>query len=402
MYCVRPITADAWWVGGEDRRLALFENAFPIPRGISYNSYLILDEKTILMDTVDSAVSGQLQENLDHLLAGRPLDYVVVTHAEPDHCATLGLLLERHPETTLVCNSRSAAMIGQFFQCDLSSRSLLVKEGDSLSTGRHTFTFYLAPMVHWPEVMVVWDETDRVLYTADAFGTFGALGGNLFADEVDFSRDWLDDARRYYANIVGKYGAQVQALLKKTAGLDVALLCPLHGPVWRRDLPMILEKYQQWSTYTPECSGVAVFCGSVYGNTEHAALQLASRLSQAGVRDVRLYDVSSVHPSYLVAEAFRCSHLVFAASTYNGGLFTPMEDLLRDLTAHNLQNRTVALIQNGSWAPSAGNVMRELLSKCKNTTILEPVMTLRSALTQAQLPELDALAQAILDSLSRG
>ena len=402
MYCVRQITSDTWWVGGEDRRLALFENVFPIPRGVSYNSYLILDEKTVLMDTVDSAVSEQLMENLDHLLGERGLDYVVVTHTEPDHCATLGRLLERYPGVTVVCNPRSQTMIRQFFRRDLSGQTLLVKEGERLETGRHALTFYLAPMVHWPEVMVAWDETDRALYTADAFGTFGALGGNLFADEVDFPRDWMDDARRYYANIVGKYGAQVQALLNKTAGLDIALLCPLHGPVWRRDLPVILEKYRQWSTYTPECAGVAVLCGSVYGNTEHAAWQLACRLSQGGARDVRMYDVSRLHPSYLVAEAFRCSHLVLAASTYNGGLFTPMEDLLRDLTAHNLQNRTVALIQNGSWAPASGGVMRELVSKWKNTAVLEPVVTLRSALAQEQLPELDALAQAILDSLPCG
>ena len=270
-----------------------------------------------------------------------------------------------------------------------------MKEGDTLTTGRHTFTFAMAPMVHWPEVMVTYDAADKVLFSADAFGTFGALNGNIFADQVNFERDWLDDARRYYTNIVGKYGVQVQALLKKAAALDIACVCPLHGPIWRQNIDWFVSKYQQWSTYTPEDRSVAVFCGSVYGHTENAAEIVANRLAEKGVRDIRLYDVSHTHVSDLVSEAFRCSHLVLASSTYNGGIFTPMETLLLDLKAHNLQNRTVAIIDNGTWAATAGRQMAEIIGSMKNMTLMEETIHVKSAVKEAQRAELEALADRL-------
>ena len=322
MHCVTNIHEDLYWLGGSDRQLAKFENVFPIPRGVSYNAYLVLDEKTVLLDTVDKAVGERFFENLEFALAGRPLDYVVVNHMEPDHCATLGELLRRWPGAQVVANAKTVPMVSQFFDCDISNRAVVVKEGDTLCTGRHTFTFLMAPMVHWPEVMVTYDAADKVLFSADAFGTFGALNGNIFADQVDFERDWLDDARRYYTNIVGKYGAQVQSLLKRAAGMEIQMICPLHGPIWRENLEWFLEKYQRWSTYTPEDRGVAIFCGSIYGHTENAAEILAARLAERGVKNIALYDVSHTDVSYLVSEAFRCSHLVLASATYNGEIYT--------------------------------------------------------------------------------
>ena len=395
MYCVQPITTDLWYLGASDRRLDLFENVFPIPRGTSYNAYLVLDEKTVLLDTVDKAAGEQFQENLEHCLQGRPLDYVVVNHMEPDHCATLCEVLRRWPEAVVVGNAKTLAMIEQFFCVDVAGRSVTVKEGDTLNTGRHTFRFLMAAMVHWPEVMVTYDETDKILFSADAFGTFGALNGNIFADQMHFERDWLPDARRYYTNIVGKYGVQVQALLKKAAGVEIEMICPLHGPIWRKDIAWFLDKYQKWSTYTPEERAVAIFCGSVYGHTENAACILANRLAEKGVGDIALYDVSHTDVSQLVGEAFRCSHLVFASSTYNNGIFTPMENLLMDLKAHNLQNRTVALVENGSWGPQAGKLMGELLSGMKNMRVLEGTVTMKSSVKEAQRQALESLADAL-------
>ena len=399
MYCTKKIYEDLYWVGGNDRRLALFENIYPISRGVSYNSYVLLDEQTVLLDTVDRAINDLFFENLEHVLAGRTLDYVIVNHMEPDHCASLAELVLRYPEIKIVCNAKTLGIIRQFYRFDADSRALIVKEGDTLSTGKHTLTFVMAPMVHWPEVMVTYDTTDKTLFSADAFGTFGALNGNLFADEVNFETEWLDDARRYYTNIVGKYGPQVQALLKKAAGLKIRMICPLHGPIWRENIGWFLDKYQHWSSYTPEDQSVVIAAGSVYGNTMNAAEILAGMLADRGVKNIKLYDVSNTHPSVLVSEAFRCSHLVFAGSTYNNGIFTPMETVLLDLAAHNLQNRTVALIENGTWAPVSGKLMRELVEKMKKTQILEPSITLRSSLKEEQLSALEALADAIAQSL---
>ena len=399
MYCVKAIHPDLYWVGANDRRLALFENVYPISRGVSYNSYVLLDEKTVLLDTVDKSVSDQFFENVAHVLNGRRLDYLIVNHMEPDHCGTIEQLVLRYPEVKIVCNAKTVQMIKQFFTFDIDSRAVLVKEMDTLCTGRHTLAFVMAPMVHWPEAMVTYDTTDKVLFSADAFGTFGAINGNLFADEVNFETEYLDEARRYYTNIVGKYGTQVQTLLRKAATIDIQTICPLHGPVWRKNIGWFIDKYVKWSTYTPEENAVMIAYASVYGNTANVADILASKLADAGVRNVKVYDVSNTHPSVLVAEAFRCSHLVFASTTYNAGIFVTMETLLHDIVAHNLQNRTVALIENGTWAPTAGGLMRKLLSGLRGIDILEDSLTVRSSLKEDQLEALDRMAAAIAASV---
>lgn len=399
MYNVRKVTEDIVWVGASDRRLALFENIFPIPRGVSYNSYVLLDEKTVLLDTVDASVAGQFFENLEHVLDGRKLDYLIVNHMEPDHCAMIGDLVRRYPEVQVVGNTKTFGMIKQFFGTDFAERAVTVKEGDTLSTGAHTLHFVMAPMVHWPEVMVTYDEKDKVLFAADGFGTFGALNGNIFADEVDFDRDWLDDARRYYTNIVGKYGASVQALLKKASGLEIAVICPLHGPIWRENLGYILEKYQKWSTYEAEDQAVVILYATMYGNTASAADALAGRLAAKGVKKIAVYDVSNTHVSELISEIFRASHVVFAAPTYNGGIYPVMENLLADMKALAVQNKTVALMENGTWAPTTAKQMREKLAELKNVTILDAQITIKSAMAPEQEGQLEALADAIVASM---
>ena len=399
MYCVKQVTSDMVWVGGSDRRLALFENIYPIPRGVSYNAYLLLDEKTVLLDTVDRSVSDIFFENLEHALNGRKLDYLVVNHMEPDHCGTMQELVLRHPEVKIVCNAKTLKMIHQFFSFDIDSRAVLVKEMDTLVTGRHTLAFVMAPMVHWPEAMVTYDATDKVLYSADAFGTFGAMNGNIFADEVNFETEYLADARRYFTNIVGKYGTQVQALLRKAATIEIKMICPLHGPIWRKNIGWFIDKYVKWSTYTPEEEAVMIAYASVYGNTENAANILASKLADAGVKNVAVYDVSMTHPSVIVAEAFRCSHLVFASTTYNAGIFATMQTALDDIVAHNLQNRTIALIENGSWAPMADGLMRKKFAGLKNVNLLDSSVTIHSSVKDDQLAQLDALANALLTTM---
>lgn len=399
MYCVRKITDDLTWLGANDRRLALFESAYPIPEGISYDAYLLSDEKTVLLDTADKAVAPRFLENLAHALGGRPLDYLVVNHMEPDHTATLEDVLLRHPETKVVLNQKTLSMVKQFFDFDIDARAILVKEGDTLATGRHTLTFLMAPMVHWPEVMVTYDMTDKTLFSADAFGTFGALNGSLFADEVNFERDLLPPARRYYTNIVGKYGAQVMALLNKMSSLEIKTICPLHGPIWRENIVCFIEKYQKWATWQPEEKGVVIAYASVYGHTENAADIVATALSERGVRNIVMYDVSVTDPSYVLADCFRYSHLVFAAPTYNSGLFTTMDTLLRELSAHGLRERTVALIENGTWAPQSGKHMRAILDEMKDLTILENSVTFKSSVKAPEESELRALADTIADSM---
>ena len=399
MYCTRKVTEDLIWVGADDRRLACFEGVYGVPDGVSYNSYLLLDEKTVLFDTVDKAVYSVFLENVAHALNGRKLDYLVVQHMEPDHAATQELLLSRYPEAKIICNAKIQTMMKQFLGCDLSERTILVKEGDTFSTGKHNLTFVMAPMVHWPEVMMTYDLTNKILFTADAFGTFGALNGRLFNDEADFFAENLDEARRYYTNIVGKYGAQVQAVLKKAAKLEIALVCPLHGFVWRSHFGDFLEKYLLWSSYTPEEKSVLLAYASVYGHTENAANILACKLNERGVR-VRMYDTSVTPASYIVSDAFRCSHLVFAATTYNAGVFVTMEQLLHDIAAHNLQNRKVAVIENGSWAPTSGKIMRDLLSPLKGTEFIGENITLKSALAENQLEQLDALADLLAEDIN--
>lgn len=399
MHCVKKVTDDLYWIGGSDRRLALFENVYPIPRGVSYNSYVLLDEKTVLLDTVDASISGLFFENLEYVLNGRTLDYLIVNHMEPDHCAVIGDVVKRYPDVKLVCNAKTVPMLKQFFNFPVEDRTVIVKEMDTLCTGKHTFAFVMAPMVHWPEAMVSYDTVDKILFSADGFGTFGAINGNLFADEVNFERDWLDDARRYFINIVGKYGVQVQNLLKKAATLEIKMICPLHGPVWRENLGWFIEKYDTWSSYKPEDQAVMIAYASIYGNTENAAEILASKLADKGVKNIAMYDVSVTDPSVIVSESFRCSHLVFAAPSYNGGIFTKMETVLSELKAHSLQNRTVAIMENGTWAPVAGRQMREIFASMKNIELLEEGVTIRSAVKEAQEASLEALAEKIASSL---
>lgn len=401
MYCTRKVLDDLIWVGADDRRLVCFEGAYDVPNGVSYNSYLLTDEKTVLFDTVDKAVFAQFFENIDHALGGRGLDYIVVSHMEPDHAATLELLLQRHPETRVICNDKIRTMIAQFFRGDdFSTRMDIVKEGDTFKAGRHELTFVMAPMVHWPEVMMTYDLTDKILFSADAFGTFGALNGKLFADECDFMAEFLDEARRYYTNIVGKYGVQVQAVLKKAAALDIQMICPLHGPIWRENLGTLLEKYQKWSTYEPEDKTVMIAYATMYGNTENAVNVLANMLADKGVKNIAMYDVSETDVSELVAESFRCSHIVLAAPTYNGGVQPKMEAYLSDIKALALQNRTVAIIDNGTWAPTAGKQMRAVIDTMKNMTVLENPITLKSALAKNQLASLDVLAEELASQVN--
>ena len=395
MYNTRKITKDIYWVGASDRRLELFENIMPITKGVSYNSYLIMDDKTVLLDTADASVSRQFIENVQHVLGGRSLDYLIVNHMEPDHCAVIEDIVLRHPNLKLIGNAKTLQMIKQFFDFDVESRFVAVKEGETFSTGHHTLTFVMAPMVHWPEAMFTYDVEEKILFSADAFGTFGALNGNIFNDEVDFEKDWLSEARRYYTNIVGKYGAPVQAALKKAATIDIQMICPLHGPIWRNNLGYILDKYNKWSTYTPEDDAVMVVYGSMYGNTEATANVLMTKLAEEGVKNIVAYSVSNTHVSHLIAEAFRCSHIVLAAPTYNNGIFTPMENFLLDLKAHGLQNRTYAIIENGTWAPVSGCQMMNIVQEMKDSKIIGSTFTLKSSLKECQVEQLNCLAKEI-------
>ena len=400
MHCVRKVTEDLYWIGANDHRLALFENIHPIPRGVSYNSYVLKDEKSVLFDTVDWSVCRQFLENLDYVLDGEKLDYIVINHMEPDHGASLEEVLMRHPEAKIVSTPKAFVMMHQFgFDVD-SHEQIAVKEGETLSFGRHVVTFVNAPMVHWPEAMVTFDQTEGILFSADAFGTFGALDGKLFNDEVNFERDWLEDARRYYTNIVGKYGAPVQALLKKASKLDIRMVCPLHGPVWRSNLGWFIEKYDLWSRYVPEEKGVLIAYASMYGNTEAAAQALAAKLCEKGMANVAVYDVSNTHVSQLIAETFRFSHIVLASVTYNMEIYPVMHSYLNDMKGLNVQNRTVAIIENGTWACKSGELMaRFVQEELKGMKVLEEKMTLCSTLKEEQADGLEALADRLIAAM---
>lgn len=395
MYNVKKVNEDLYWIGASDRRLALFENIYPIPRGVSYNSYVILDEQTVLLDTVDKSVSGQFFENLEHVLGNRPLDYMIVNHMEPDHCAIVEDVVRRFPEVKVVGNAKTFNMMKQFFTFDVDAHAVVIKEGDTISTGKHTLAFAMIPMVHWPEAMVTYDAYDKVLFSADAFGTFGALNGNVFADEVNFKEEWLDDARRYLVNIVGKYGGPVQTTLKKAAGLDISIICPLHGPIWRSNLGYILDKYNTWSSYEPEEKAVMIAYASMYGNTENLANILAAKLAEAGIHNIAVYDVSNTHVSTLISEAFRCSHIVLAAPTYNGNVYPVMENFLNDMKALAVQKRTVAVLDNGTWAATAGKQMADKITEMKAMKIIEPKVSIKSSLKNEQLEQLDELVAEI-------
>lgn len=394
---LQHVTNDIYYVGASDRRLAKFENLFPIPRGVSYNSYLIVDEKTALLDTADAGVGDDFRARVEAALAGRALDYLIIQHMEPDHAALINEVLTRYPDAKVIVNAKTLPMLNSFTGKDYTARCVAVKDGDTLSLGRHTLSFVFAPMVHWPEVMFTYDQTDKVLFSADAFGTFGALSGSIFADEVDFMQDFLPDARRYYANIVGKYGAQVQTVLKKTAGMEIAMIAPLHGPVWRKDIGEFIRLYDLWSRWEPEEKAVVVAYASMYGHTRYAAEMLAALIAREGVK-VRMYDVSVTDVSEVIADAFRSSTLALCSVTYNGDLYPAMHALITDMKALGLRGRTVGLMENGSWASAAGRKMTEILETMKDMTIVSPMVTLRSALREDQMADMEALAKALAES----
>ncbi len=398
MHCVRKVTEDLYWVGANDHRLHLFENIHPIPQGVSYNSYLLLDEQSVLFDTVDWEASRQLFENIDYLLGDRPLDVLVINHMEPDHCAAMEQVLKKYPKVKVYSTEKGFMLMHQFGYSVDEHETVEVTDGDTACFGRHTVAFLTAPMVHWPEAMITLDTTDGSLFSADAFGSFIALDGKLFNDEVNFDRDWLDEARRYYTNIVGKYGPHVQSLINKAAPLlgQVKRICPLHGPVWRNDIGYILDKYNHWSSYEPEAKAVMIVYASMYGNTESAAQALAAKLCDRGITDVKVYDVSNTHVSYLIGEAFRVSHLVLASVTYNLGIYPPMLNFLNDMKALNLQNRTVALVENGSWAVKSGDLMAQFLDEqMKLMTVLNERLSIASSCKASQEDELNNLADSI-------
>lgn len=402
MYNVRNVTKDLYWIGGNDHRLALFENIHPIPKGVSYNSYLLLDKKTVLFDTVDWSICRDFLSNMAHVLDGRDLDYIVINHMEPDHGASLEEVLIRYPKAKIISTEKSFMLMRQF-GFDVDGKEIEVKEGDTFSFGKHEVIFIEAPMVHWPEAMVTFDKTEGVLFSADAFGSFGALDGKLFNDEVNFDRDWIDEARRYYTNIVGKYGPFVQSLLKKATPIlpDIKYICPLHGPVWRNDFEYLLDKYNKWSSYEPEEKAVMIAYASMYGNTEFAAQILATKLVERGIKNVVVYDVSNTHVSQLISEAFRVSHIALCSVTYNLGIYPVMHNFLNDMKALNLQNRTVAIVENGSWTPRSGDLMEQFLDEeMKFMDVLNERVTVSSSVNDSREKELDSLAETIVSSLN--
>ena len=376
------------YIGVDDKTIDLFESQYAVPDGVSYNSYVILDDKTAIMDTVDKRGMKEWENNLLNALDGRNADYVIVQHMEPDHAGSLARLIELFPEITVVGNAKTFVMINQFFENINIKNSLTVKEGDTLNLGSHTLTFVMAPMVHWPEVMVTYESSEKVLFSADGFGKFGALS-------LTENADWACEARRYYFNIVGKYGAPVQTLLKKASALDIKTICPLHGPVLSDNLGYYLNLYNTWSSYQPESKGVFIAYASIHGNTAYAAEQFAEMLRNKGVENVVITDLSRCDIAEAVEDAFRYDRMVLAAASYDAGVFPIMQDFLHHLQAKAFQNRTVGLIENGSWAPTAAKTMRNILETMKNITIVEPVVTIKSVLKETDIPALDQLADAL-------
>lgn len=401
MYKVREVSKDTFYVGASDKRIALFENIYPLLDGVSYNSYVIMDEKTCLLDTVDPSVREIFLEKVEDVLNGRKLDYLIINHMECDHSCEIVSILDKYNDVTVVTTAKAYEMFKNFTHRELS-KLILVNEFDTLSLGKHTLTFVNAPMVHWPEVMVTYDVTTKTLFSADAFGTFNALNGNLFADEYDFFYKDLEEARRYYTNIVGKYGTQVQALLKKAATIEIETICPLHGPIWRKDINKFIKLYDKWSRYEAEINGVLIVYGSIYGNSEKVANMIADSLAEKGLKNIRIYDASKTDKSILVAETFKYSHLCVVSSTYNMGIFTPVEEFLLDLKYHNMQNRTVALVENGSWAPNSMCLMKKIFTEMKNINLLDDVaFTIKSSIKEEQVKNVDLLADALLRDIEK-
>ena len=395
----QTVSQDIFYVGASDRRIKLFENIYPLDRGVSYNSYLIAGEKTALLDSVDDAVGRVFLQKVKDALDGRDLDYFIVNHMEPDHCACIEDVMNTFPSATLVTNNKVVMMMQEYFGREWAERRIIVKDNDTLSLGNHELKFIFAPMVHWPEVMMTLDTTTGILFSADAFGTFGALNGNIFADRAYKGDEWQAESRRYYTNIVGKYGVQVKNALAKLSGADIKMLAPLHGPVWRKDIDKILDKYVKWSAYQCEDKAVVLIYGSIYGHTAEAVDMLATQLDNLGVGNLKVYDASNVDVSYLVAESFRCSHIVVASSTYNGAIFTPIERYLSEIISRNLQNRTVAIVENGTWSAISGNLIAKELEKMKNITLLGNRVSIRAATSEQNLESIKALAEEICESL---
>jgi flavorubredoxin len=401
MHNVYEISPKIFWIGGNDRRIERFENMFPLPNGVAYNSYLILDDKTAIIDTVDSSISALYLENITHLLGERSLDYLIINHMEPDHCANIEELARRYPNVKIIGNQKTFQFMEQYYSLDMSSNYLEVKEGSELELGSHTLRFYLAPMVHWPEVMFTYEISRGILFSADAFGSFGAMAGNLFVDEVEYDNVFLDEARRYYANIVGRYGTQVQGAFKKLSDLPINMICSLHGLIWRNeDVSYIIEKYNLWSRYLPEKKGIVLVYASMYGNTENAMNALAMKLSQRGVKDMRMYDISKTHPSYIISDIFKYSNIVIASCTYNMHLYFPMDSLLRELAVLNVKDRKVAVLGNHTWASAAVKNITELLGTMKGMDIVGTPLDIKSTLKIDQEEILNELADAICASLS--
>lgn len=377
------ISNDILYIGVDDTDIDLFESQYPVPDGVSYNSYVILDEKVVVMDTVDARATDAWLANLKAALNGRTIDYLVISHLEPDHAANIGRLAEMYPDMKLIGNQKTFTMLPQFFHADTTDRQVVVTEGETLSIGKHTLQFFMAPMVHWPEVMVTYEQSEKILFSADGFGKFGALAN----DDIT---DWACEARRYYFNIVGKYGTSVQALLKKAATLDIATICPLHGPVLKENLGYYINLYDTWSSYRAEKSGIVVAYASIHGNTAAAAKKLAEMIEQTGTK-VELCDVTRTMVSELIESAFEYDRMILAAATYDGGIFSPMEDFLHHLQAKGFKNRTIGLMENGSWAPVAAKKMREILDTMQNITVAEPVITIKSTMNDAVIAQMEAL-----------
>lgn len=384
------ITDTIMYIGADDKDIRLFESQYEVPNGMAYNSYLIKDEKNVVLDTIDRNVTDIWLENLEKALAGEKVDYLVVSHLEPDHAYNIGLLAKKYPNMKLIGNAMTFNILPNFFDMDLTDRKIVVKEGDILKLGTHTLQFFMAPMVHWPEVMVTYEQTEKILFTADGFGKFGTL---------DTEEDWDCEARRYYFGIVGKYGAQVQALLKKAATLDIQMICPLHGPILKENLAHYIEKYDIWSRYQPETDGVFIACASIYGNTLEAAKKLKNILEEKGAKKVVLSDLVREDMAEAVEDAFRYDKIILAASSYNAGVFVPMQQFLQKLKERNYQNRKIGILENGSWAPSAGKTMKSVLEEMKDIQVVEPMVTMKSTMKQETIEQMEKLADSLLDSV---
>ncbi len=400
MFKPKLVTSDTFYVGCSERDKFLFENVYPLEKGVSYNSYLILDEKTCLLDSVDKKVSKQFLARVKDTLNGRNLDYLIIDHMEPDHSATLFEIIRLYPDVTVVLNEQILEMFKNFNNGFTPKNIKVVNEFDTLSLGRHVLTFVFAPMVHWPEVMMTYDTYTKALFSADAFGMFGALSGNIFADQYEFEREFLDEARRYLVNIVGKFGIQIQQVLKKAQTIEINMLCPLHGPIWRQELNKIIGLYDMWSRYQPEVNGVLIVVGSVYGHMLEVADKMADELSELGVKDIAIYDVAQTDKSYLVSEAFKYSHILIMSSTYNMGIFTPMEEFLMDLVYHKLESRKFSVIEGGTWSPNSGSLILEIMNKLDNFQQVGDLLTIRSAYQDKDEEMLNGLAKQIVDDLA--